>query len=112
MITIDQAMRGVMRFADAEIGPHLPTGKAIGLGVALSLIAEGGKEQLLTLRENPVVQMMGVMDEAGNINIDRLYNAARPKFEQKLPVSIPFIGDLTFDQNDVDKLYRYIKEVV
>ena len=56
--------------------------------------------------------MMGVMDEAGNINIDRLYNAARPKFEQKFPVSIPFIGDLTFDQNDVDKLYRYIKEAV
>ena len=62
MITIDQAMRGVMRFADAEIGPHLPTGKAIGLGVALSLIAEGGKEQLLALRENPLIKTMGVMD--------------------------------------------------
>ena len=56
--------------------------------------------------------MMGVMDETGNINIDRLYNAVRPKFEQRLPVSIPFIGELTFDQNDVDKLYRYIKEAV
>ena len=56
MITIDQAMRGVMRFADAEIGPHLPTGKAIGLGVALSLITEGGKEQLIALRENPLIK--------------------------------------------------------
>ena len=112
MITIDQAMRGVVRFIDTEILPHLPTGKGIGAGIAVALIMDGGKERILALRENPVVQMMGVMDETGNINIDRLYNAVRPKCEQRLPVSIPFIGELTFDQNDVDKLYRYIKEAV
>ena len=111
MITIDQAMRGVMRFADAEIGPHLPTGKAIGLGVALSLIAEGGNEQLLALRENPLIQTMGVMDEQGNVDLDRLYNAARPKLDgQKLPVTLPLIGELRFDVNDLDKLYKYIQE--
>ena len=112
MITIDQAMRGVVRFIDTEILPHLPTGKGIGAGIAVALIMDGGKERILALRENTVVQMMGVMDEAGNINIDRLYNAARPKFDEKQPDTIPFIGDLTFDQNDVDKLYRYIKEAV
>lgn len=110
MVTIDQAMRGAVRFIDTEILPHLPTGKGIGAGIIIALIMDGGKEKILALRENPVVQMMGVMDEAGNINIDRLYNAARPKFEQKLPICIPFIGDLKFDQNDVDKLYRYIQE--
>lgn len=111
MITIDQAMRGVMRFADAEIGPHLPTGKAIGLGVALSLIAEGGKEQLLALRENPLIKTMGVMDESGSIDLDRLYTAARPRFDgQKLPVALPLIGELRFDVNDLDKLYKYMQE--
>ena len=110
MVTIDQAMRGTVRFIETEILPHLPTGKGIGAGIAVALIMDGGKEKILSLRNHPVVQMMGVMDENGNINIDRLYNAARPKFEQKLPVSIPFIGELKFDQNDVDKLYRYIQE--
>ena len=81
MITIDQAMRGVVRFIDTEILPHLPTGKGIGAGIAVALIMDGGKERILALRENPVVQMMGVMDETGNINIDRLYNAVRPKFD-------------------------------
>lgn len=110
MVTIDQAMRGAVRFIETEILPHLPTGKGIGAGIAVALIMDGGKEKILSLRNHPVVQMMGVMDENGNINIDRLYNAARPKFEQKLPVSVPFIGELKFDQNDVDKLYRYIQE--
>lgn len=111
MVTIDQMTRGVMRFADTEIGPHLPTGKAIGLGVALSLVAEGGRERLLTLRENPLIKAMGVMDESGNIDLDRLYNAARPRFDgQKLPVALPLIGELRFDVNDLDKLYKYIQE--
>ena len=109
-VTIDQAMRGAMRYADNEVIPHLPGGKGIGAGIALALIMDGGKAQLLKLRENPAVKMMGVMDEDGNIDLDRLYNAARPRFENKLTVSVPLLGDLRFDQNDVDKLYRYIQE--
>lgn len=111
MVTIDQVMRGAMRFADQEIIPHLPTGKGIGAGIALALIMDGGKDRLMKLREHPAVQIMGVVDEAGNIDIDRLYNAARPKMDgQKLPVTVPILGELRFDVGDLDKLYRYIRE--
>lgn len=111
MVTIDQAMRGLARYADNEIIPHLPTGKGIGAGIALALIMDGGKSRILALREHPVVQMMGVMDADGNIDLDRLYNAARPRVDgQKLPVNIPIIGELRFDVSDLDKLYRYIQE--
>lgn len=111
MVTIDQAMRGAMRFADSEIIPHLPTGKGIGAGIALALIMDGGKERLMQLKEHPAVQLMGVMDDGGNIDIDRLYNAARPKINgQKLPVTVPILGELRFDVGDLDKLYRYIQE--
>nr|DAX82489.1 MAG TPA: hypothetical protein [Caudoviricetes sp.] len=77
----------------------------------LALIMEGSREKVLALREHPVVKLMQIMDEQGNIDLDRLYNAARPKFENKLSMSLPFIGELKFDQNDVDKLYKYIQEV-
>lgn len=109
-VTIDQAMRGAVRFADNEIIPHLPGGKGIGAGIMLALIMEGSREKILALREHPAVKLMQIMDEQGNIDLDRLYNAARPKFENKLSVSVPFIGELKFDQNDVDKLYKYIQE--
>ena len=111
MVTIDQAMRGVAQYADNEIIPHLPTGKGIGAGIALALIMDGGKAQLLKLRENPAVQMMGIMDAEGNIDLDRLYNAARTQVDgKKIPLSIPVIGELRFDVNDVDRLYKYIQE--
>ena len=111
MVTIDQAMRGVARYADNEIIPHLPTGKGIGAGIALALIMDGGRSRILALREHPAVQMMGVMDADGNIDLDRLYNAARPRVDgQKIPVMVPIIGELRFDVGDLDKLYRYIQE--
>ena len=111
MVTIDQAMRGVAQYADNEIIPHLPTGKGIGAGIALALIMDGGKAQLLKLRENPAVQMMGIMDADGNIDLDRLYNAVRTRVDgKKIPLTIPVIGELRFDVNDVDRLYKYIQE--
>lgn len=111
MVTIDQAMRGVAQYADNEIIPHLPTGKGIGAGIALALIMDGGKSRILALKDHPAVQMMGIMDEDGNIDLDRLYNAARPRFDgQKLPVTVPIIGELRFDVGDLDKLYKYIQE--
>lgn len=111
MITIDQIIRGMSRFADTEIIPHLPTGKGIAAGIALSLVMDGGKQQILALREHPAVKMLGIMDEDGKVDLDRLYSAARPKMEgQKLPVNIPLIGELKFDVNDLDRLYKIIKE--
>ena len=57
------------------------------------------------------VQMMHVMDDTGNIDLDRLYNIARPKMDgQKLPVTVPLLGEFKFDVNDLDKVYRYIQE--
>mgnify|MGYP007048164157 CR=1 FL=1 len=65
MVTIDQAMRGAAKYADNEIIPHLPTGKSIGVGIALALIMDGGKSRILALKDHPAVQMMGVMDDEG-----------------------------------------------
>ena len=89
---------------------NLPGGKGIGAGIMLALIMEGSREKILALRENPAVKMMQIFDDAGNIDLDKLYNAARPRFENKLTVSVPLLGDMRFDQNDVDKLYRYMQE--
>ena len=84
MATIDQIMRAVTRFADNEVLPRLPTGKGIGAGIMLALVMEGGRDKLLALREHPVVQMMGVMDESGNVDVEKLYSVV----ERSAPIRI------------------------
>ena len=103
MATIDQIMRAVTRFADNEVLPRLPTGKGIGAGILLALVMEGGKEKILALREHPAVKMMGVMDENGNVDVEKLDG-------KKLPVNVPIIGELRFDVNDLDRLYSMVQE--
>ena len=109
-VTIDQAMRGAMHYADNEVIRTCRAARASGPGSCWPLIMEGSREKILALRENPAVKMMQIFDDAGNIDLDKLYNAARPRFENKLTVSVPLLGDMRFDQNDVDKLYRYMQE--
>ena len=107
MVTIDQAMRGVAQYADNEIIPHLPTGKGIGAGIALALIMDGGKIRILALKDHPAVQMMGIMDAEGNIDLDRLYNADRARVDgKKIPMTIQVIGELRIDVNDVERNYK------
>lgn len=109
-VTIDQAIIGALRFADNEVIPLLPDGKGIAVGVMLVLSVDEGRERLLALGKNPAVKLLRIMDERGNIDIDRLYSAARPKLENGMTVSVPLIGDLKFGQADADKLLQYIKE--
>ena len=104
MVTIDQAMRGVAQYADNEIIPHLPTGKGIGAGIALALIMDGGKSRILALKDHPAVQMMGIMDEDGNILVfDRLDELFTFLTENKLPVEKVSCFEVTAIEEDREK---------
>lgn len=76
----------------------------------LALIMGGRREKILAPARKSGGKDDAIFDDAGNIDLDKLYNAARPRFENKLTVSVPLLGDMRFDQNDVDKLYRYMQE--
>ena len=111
MVTIDQAMRGILHFFDTVASPHMDEVRSFVAGVGLSLLADGSKEQLLVLKDNPWIKAMRIMAEHGDVYIDRLYNKARPRLDgRKLPIKIPFIGKLTFAADDLDSLYKYIQE--
>ena len=52
---------------------------------------------------------MGVLDEAGNVDLDRVYTSLK-KQAQKGPVTfqMPLLGAVTINEQDVDRLYTCI----
>lgn len=66
---------------------------------------------LSALREHPAVKALGVFDEAGNVDIDKIYTCLKTE-AAKGPVTtnIPLIGNVTLNETDVDKLYTLIKQ--
>ena len=113
MATMTQVKTGLVRFVDNDIMPHLSLGKQVALGIYVSLAATNLETKVMQYLNNPAVSILEVVDQSGNVYIDKLYQAAAPKFNagQKIPVKIPVLNEVYFlDISDVEKIYKYIKE--
>ena len=111
MVTIDQALNGLERFANGELIPRLPEVLGLAAAIFIRMVKDSGKERLLAMRDNFFVQLTGALDEEGNVDIDRLYKHARDVIDGKKITLFSFKDkDMRFDANDIDKLYRYIQE--
>jgi len=63
------------------------------------------------LRDNTIVNMLGLIDEENNIDVDALINAIKSAADKygKLTVNIPMMGSMTFSSSDIDRLRTYIQ---
>ena len=110
MVSTTQIQTGITRYVDNDLMPHLTGVKKLGLGVYTALAAENIGAAIQKYKDHPAVAMTHVIQEDGTIDIDRLYGTVRPMFEQRQSFDIPLLGKVTFDGQDVEKLYRYITE--
>ena len=111
MVSMNQLQSGICRYVDTELLPHLTGGKRLSLGIYAGLAAENIGKTVLQYKDNPAVKMLNVIDDAGNVDIDRLYSQASKLFAngEKQIIHIPVIGDLTVDRTDLEKLYQMIR---
>lgn len=110
MATIAQIQRGFARFLDTQIsGAFDGWKKAVVLGGGTLLIANLPK-LAETYGNHPVVAALGVYQD-GNVDIDALYNAVVPYMGiDKIPVNIPKVAQIKIGKEDLDLLYKFIKE--
>lgn len=106
-LTAEQVQRGVLAYADAEIGQN-----AVGLQkfvtyFAIAAFKDKLPKMLISLKNNPIVQSLDIYNANGNINIDELYKAA--KFAIEKSGSFQAYG-IIFNESDIDKLYEYLKK--
>ena len=109
MVTINQVQNGIARYLDTEIVPKMSgVNKWLFSDIASAYLAEA-PSIIAKLRENKAVAMLNLIDEAGNIDIDKVYQHLKPAAAKcTAPIKLPVIGVLTFSEADVDSLYTYI----
>lgn len=111
MVTIDKIEQGVAAYLDAELMPKLPsTGiEKVLTGTAVSLIIRRSGKILDSYKNNKMVQMLGIMDAEGNVDIDVLAEELKKNLPADgVKVEVPVIGAMTFKKEDIDKLHEYI----
>ena len=111
MVGIEKVKRGLARYLDDEFTNNIGGWQRWVFGAAAGMYIENMGETLKRLSKSELVKGLGVVDETGNIDVDKLrrYFLAEA---QKGPITfvIPVIGAVTLNEGDVEKLYRYIME--
>ncbi len=96
---------GTMEYIQQEIASKA-TGPLKFLIYTGTFLGTGMIEQYIN-KYSDVLKTMQIIDEEGNIDIDKLYNASKQGIKQS--GSFEFKG-IIFDEKDIDKLYSFIKK--
>lgn len=110
MIARERVAAGVLRYVDCEVCPHVPGFKSVALAAVAALYAQKIPVIFDRLQAHPAVAILDVISADGMVDVDALYNAFAPKISQPVQLNVPFIGQISIDRAEIDKMYRYIKE--
>ena len=102
MVSVERVIRGIISYADNEILPHLPTNKACLLGAGIALVLRNPDKLM-----EKIPKALNVVED-NMVDVEALREAFSANMRDKIEISIPFIGQLSFDAVEVDKLYDYI----
>lgn len=108
--TSEQIIEGLMKYADTEIIYKLPTTGKWVVGTAIVLASNKLPAVVEYIKSIPAAQMLGIVDEAGNIDADQILEALRKTADRygSMTVTFPLVGSMTFSSDDVERLKTYI----
>lgn len=114
MVHKSSLIPGFSRFIDESVLAHYsPTSmKRIIMAGAVSLYIKRNEGIVDTLTSNPLFAGLGVVEDAGMINIDPIRDVLKSEINKAgfMRVTVPMVGDIDFTSEDIDALYKYIVE--
>ena len=112
MVTFTQVKSGVAKYITDEIIAKMESWKKWVSGAAVSIALTKADALFDAAKSNELVSMLGVVRSDGMIDIDALRSAFKAQAESSGPIDIdiPAIGKITLSSDDIDMIYRYIKE--
>jgi len=111
-VPFEKVCAGLSRFFVEEVVPKMGAGQnPFLLGMADSIIRKKGPDFIQGMArpmlENPWLKRTGLVDEAGNVDVDTLYQAAKEQVSKtpECVIDLPYpLGKLTLRNADIEKL--------
>ena len=109
MIHYSRVISGLMAYIDNDIIAKMNGSmRGWGVGIVAGLLGKRAEQIFMTLRENPALKALGLID-GEMIDIEAVYaEALRMAQKGSATVNVPMLGAITFTAADVESLYRYI----
>ena len=111
MYEYSRVLNGVAKYIDIEIIEKIPGWKrwvfGSGVGIALSNMTDIFNQ----LKTNEYVKLLNIIDKDDRINVDKIYEEMKKQANKSaITFNVPMLGALTLNENDVDKMYEFIKK--
>lgn len=108
--TIERVMQGIIDYADAEVMGKLPTSGKWVMGTVIGMASHKARTVADSLKENPIISMLDIIDENDMIEVEDLLDALKTSADRygNLTLEVPMVGRMTFTSSDVDHLRNYI----
>lgn len=111
MVSIDRVQAGVSRYLDNEIIPKLSGWQKWVFSAAATAYISDAAKVAEKIRSSAALSPLGLIDEANNIDVEKIYQHLRPAAEKcPAPVTVPGMGTITLTVADVDMLYNCIMQ--
>lgn len=111
MVPYNQVVNGVTKYIDDEIISKINGWQKWLIGTGVGIAISKGETLIKQLKMNPIVQMLGIITEDNMIDIATIYEELKKQAAQgPITFSLPTVGNITFTENDVNKVYTYITQ--
>ena len=111
MVSIERVKRGAARYLDDEFTNKMSGWQKWVFGAGAGMYLENLGATVDRLHKSELVKGLGIMDDAGNIDTDKLRRYFLAEAQKgSITFDVPMIGRVTLNESDVEKLYRYIEE--
>ena len=110
MIELETIITGLRKWVDAELLSRITGLNKWLAGAGVNILLQNSAAIFNQLKDNPVIKSMEIVDSDNKIDIDKLYTAILAEAKKSaVTFSVPLIGVVTINSQDVEKIYQYIK---
>lgn len=109
-VDFEKVIDGVTRYINGELIPGMNQVQEFATRLMLARIIRNQEAIKSGLISNPFIRTFGVIDDEGMVDVSELAEDIKHEIKrvEKLSFSVPFFGDMTFRETDVDQLYQMI----
>lgn len=109
MVRIEAVQRGLANYIDKNLLSQMTPVEKVAKGGLIGIYLNGLPNIISGYVSKSGLDKIGVVTEQG-IDIDAIKNSFMVQFQSagKVPFDVPFIGTLTFDAEEIEKIYQEI----
>ena len=111
MYGYDKVMNGIAKYIDNEIVDKISGWKKWLVGSGIGMMLSNSNNIFEQVKNNEFVRLLNIVDEYDNIDVENIYKELKKQAQKgSVDVELPMIGSFRLNEQDVDKLYRFITE--